>query len=74
MPDEGVGGADPPIIITDGSVTVDFGTSHGHFQANGQGQYRRTDKRITRIQITGDGLDINEDLATGDVMIKVFYG
>ena len=67
------GGGDPPIIITDGSVTVDFGSSHVKFQHDGRGKHRRTDKRITRIEIKGDGLDINETLATGDVTIKVYY-
>jgi hypothetical protein len=68
------GGGDPPIIITDGSVTVDFGSAFGQFNSDGRGQLRRTDKNITRIEITGDGLNINETLATGDVTIKIFYG
>src|SRR5947209_20233044 len=69
----GVGG-DPPIIITGGSVTVDFGLGQGQFWNDGQGKYYNPNKQIKRIEITGDGLNISEDLPTGKVTIKIYYG
>jgi hypothetical protein len=66
-------GGDPPIIVQGGSVTVDFGSSHGQFQHDGKGKHHNADKQIKRIEITGDGLDINETLPTGKVTIKIHY-
>lgn len=67
-------GGDPPIIVQGGSVTVDFGSNHGQFQDDGNGKHHHPDKHIKRIEIKGDGLDINETLPTGKVTIKVYYG
>ncbi|MDQ3745767.1 MAG: hypothetical protein M3444_15430 [Acidobacteriota bacterium] len=67
-------GGDPPIIVQGGSVTVDFQHGHTQFQDDGKGRHHNPDKQITRIEITGDGLDINETLPTGKVTIKIYYG
>jgi hypothetical protein len=64
---------DPPIIITGGSVTVDFGSSHSKFQHDGRGKHHNAAHKIKRIEVTGDGIDINETVADGKVTIKIYY-
>jgi hypothetical protein len=67
-------GGDPPIIVQGGSVTVDFQHGHTQFQDDGTGRHHNPDKRLQRIEITGDGLNINETFNTGNVTIKIYYG
>jgi hypothetical protein len=63
---------DPPIIISGGSVTIDFDKTH--FQQNTDGKHHHPDKKIKRIEITGDGIDFAEDTKSGKVTIKIYYG
>lgn len=74
MPDPVGSGGDPPIIITGGSVTVDFGSRHGKFQNDGKGKHCHDNKTIERIEVTGDGINFNEIIPDGKVTIKIFYG
>ncbi|MBC7933598.1 MAG: hypothetical protein H7Z38_23810 [Rubrivivax sp.] len=67
-------GGDPPIIITGGSVTIDLGSSYGKFQDDGKGKQYNADKKIQRIEVTGDGININEAIPDGKVTIKIYYG
>jgi hypothetical protein len=64
---------DPPIIITGGSVTVDFGSNHSQFQNDGRGKHKHDDKTIERIEVIGDGLNIDEAIADGKVTVKIYY-
>ncbi|HST52400.1 MAG TPA: hypothetical protein VLJ61_10365 [Pyrinomonadaceae bacterium] len=62
---------DPPIIITGGSVTVEFDSG----QLKGaSGRHHHPDKKIKRIEVTGDGLNINHDVNDPKVTIKIYYG
>ena len=62
---------DPPIIITGGSVTIDFDKST--FKEQTDGKHRHADKKISRIEITGDGINFAEDTQTGKVTVKIFF-
>jgi hypothetical protein len=73
MPDQSGAGGDPPIIITGGSVTVNFGTGHGNFQHDGHGKHHNADKTIKRIVVKGGGPDIDRAIADGKVTIEVHY-
>jgi hypothetical protein len=62
---------DPPIIITGGSVTVEFDSN----QLQGDsGRHHHPNKKIKRIEVTGDGLNINYDVKDPKLTIKVYYG
>jgi hypothetical protein len=63
---------DPPIIISGGSVTIDFDKTH--FKENDEGKHHHPNKKIERIEIEGDGINFAEDTKTGKVTIKVYYG
>jgi hypothetical protein len=64
--------ADPPIIITGGSVTIEF--DPGTFPANGNGRHSNANKKIKRVEITGDGINFAQDTPNGKVTIRVIYG
>jgi hypothetical protein len=62
---------DPPIIITGGSVMLDFDAS----QLQGSnGHHSNQNKKIKSIEVTGDGLNINHNVSDPKVTIKVYYG
>jgi len=62
---------DPPIIVSGGSVTIDF--NKNTFQEQPDGKHRHADKKISRIEITGDGINFAEDTQTGKVTVKIFF-
>lgn len=72
MPDQGEMGADPPIIITGGSVTIEFDKTQ--LQSQPDGKHHNPNKKINRIEVTGDGININETVPNGKVTIKIYYG
>ena len=65
-------GGDPPIIITGGSVTLEFNDT----QLKGSGGHHyHPNKKIKRIDVKGSGLDINETVNDPKgLTIKVYYG
>jgi hypothetical protein len=64
---------DPPIIITGGSVTIEFDPTA--FGDNGPGKYSNQEKVIKRVEITGSGLQNYDSVATGnEVTVKITYG
>ena len=64
-------GGDPPIIITGGSVTLEFDDS----QLQGSnGRHQHPDKKIKSIEVTGDGININQAVNDPKVTIKIYYG
>ncbi len=63
---------DPPIIVSGGSVTIDFDKSQ--LQENADGRHHHPNKKIKRIEITGDGIDFAENTKSGKVTIKIYYG
>ena len=62
---------DPPIVITGGSVTIEFDSNI--FQPNGNGKHSNANKKIRRVEVTGDGINFGEDTPNGTVTIKIFY-
>ncbi|HWS85691.1 MAG TPA: hypothetical protein VN282_01760 [Pyrinomonadaceae bacterium] len=64
--------SDPPIIISGGSVTIEFDPST--FTPNGNGKHSNANKKIKRVEITGDGIDpIDLNVPNGKVTVKVHY-
>jgi len=65
-------GGDPPIIITGGSVTLEFDATQ---LQGGGGRHHHPNKKIKRIEVTGGGLDIDETIKDAKgLTIKVYYG
>ena len=63
---------DPPIVIIDGSVTIEF--PEGIFPRDpGTGKYKASNKKIKRIEITGGGLSYDESVKGDGVVIKIHY-
>ena len=63
---------DPPIIITGGSVTLEFDTTQ--LPSAGNGKHSNPNKKIRRVEITGDGINFAQDTPNGKVTITVIYG
>jgi hypothetical protein len=63
---------DPPIIITGGSVTLEFDQSQ--LPSDGNGKHSNPNKKIRRVEITGDGINFAQDTPNGKVTITVIYG
>jgi hypothetical protein len=63
---------DPPIIVTGGSVTIDF-DGDGLKEVR-KGKHHHPNKRIKRVEIVGDGINFGQDTPNGKVTVKVFYG
>lgn len=67
MPD-----ADPPIVVTGGSVTLKIKAAELPEVANGE--YTNPDRTLKKITINGDGIDYSADFPTGKgVTIKIFW-
>jgi len=64
---------DPPIIVTGGSVTIEFKTDD--FTANGNGRHSNANKKIKRVEVSGENIpSYAEDTPNGKVTIKIYYG
>lgn len=64
--------ADPPIVVSGGSVNLKFKADE--MSEQGKGQYYTSDKALRRITISGDGVDESFDFPTGKgVTIKIFW-
>jgi hypothetical protein len=64
---------DPPIIITGGSVTIEFDPKD--FSDDGQGSHTNQEKVIKRVEITGDGIQNYDSSAAGqDITVRITYG
>jgi hypothetical protein len=73
MPDQGGAGGDPPIIITGGSVTIEFDPTI--LLPDGVGKLYNAQKVIRRVEITGTGIQNYDQTATGNnITIRVTYG
>jgi hypothetical protein len=65
--------SDPPIIITGGSVTIEFDPIT--FLLVSVGKFQNLQQVIKRVEITGDGIQNYDSAATGNnVTIKITYG
>jgi hypothetical protein len=61
--------SDPIIIVTGGSVSVEF--DHIQLQGN-NGKFNTQSKKIKRVEVTGEGIDFAQDTPGGMVTIKIF--
>lgn len=66
--------ADPPIVISGGSITIEFDQSNFKPDPSNGNKHSNKDKQIKRIEITGDGINIAETVTNGLVTIKIYYG
>jgi hypothetical protein len=62
---------DPPIIITGGSVRIQFDDIL--FQKMSDGHFFNANKKIRYIEINGEGINFEQDVPNGKVTIKIFY-
>lgn len=73
------GSEDPPIIVSGGSVTVEF--DRALLAQRADGVHYHADKRIKRVEITGD-IEIAGDARSGfsgstdsgRVTVKIYFG
>ncbi|MDQ3919061.1 MAG: hypothetical protein M3348_11345 [Acidobacteriota bacterium] len=63
---------DFPITISGGSVIIEFDVSQ--FQGDGYGRFSNAKKKIKRVEVSSDGVNIAEVIPDGKVVIRVFYG
>ena len=64
---------DPPIIITGGSVTIEFDPRT--FGNTGTGQYSNQEKVIKRVEVVGKSIQNYDSAADGsDVTVRITYG
>ena len=71
---------DPPIVVSGGSVTIEF--DEGQLAKTGNGKHHHPDKKIQRVEITGGDMDLTDDkkgkvtvgTKSGKVTVRIFYG
>ena len=64
---------DPPIIVTGGSVTIDF--DQKIFTPNGNGKHSNANKKIKRVEVSVDGgTPTVIDVPNGKVTVSIHYG
>lgn len=63
--------SDPPIVVTGGSVIVEF--NEDHLPRETKGRFRNSTKKIKRIEITGDYDPATGLVRNGDIVIKIYY-
>ncbi|HEV2860445.1 MAG TPA: hypothetical protein VGX48_05505 [Pyrinomonadaceae bacterium] len=66
-----MGSSDPPIVVTGGSVTIEFNESD--FSSPAKGRHTNASKKIKRVEVTGEGIDFAENIPNGKVTVKIFY-
>ena len=70
--------SDPPIVVTGGSVTIEFKTadfSPNGTAANGSARQSNSNKKIKRVEVSGDNIPgYGEDVPNGRVTVTIYYG
>ena len=67
-------GGDPPIVVSGGSVSIEFPSIIFLPEVGKNGKYKNDNKKISRIVITGTGIENYDKTATGkDIRIAVHY-
>ncbi|MDT7778932.1 MAG: hypothetical protein QOC99_1444 [Acidobacteriota bacterium] len=62
---------DPPIIITGGSVTIEF--DDDQIKKVSPGKHHHPDKKINRVEVTGDGINFARDITDGKVKVTIYF-
>jgi len=62
---------DPPIVVTGGSVTLEFDSSQ--LMSVGNGKHSNPNKKIRRVRVQGDGIDFDESVPNGKVTVTIYY-
>jgi hypothetical protein len=63
--------SDPPIVISGGSVSIEFDETQ--ITPQGSGKFRNASKKIKRVEITGEYDPATGQVQNGNVTIRVFY-
>ena len=63
---------DPPIIVTGGSVIIEFDDKI--FTPNGNGKHSNANKKIKRVEVTVNGNTQTIDVPNGKVTVAIHYG
>ena len=64
---------DPPIVITGGSVTIEYDPTI--FTPNGKGKHSNANKKISSVEVTvGDGPPQTFNVPNGKVKVQINYG
>jgi hypothetical protein len=60
---------DPIIVVTGGSVSIEFNPT---LLLGSDGSFTNQNKQITRVEVTGDGIDFDENIQNGSVTVKIY--
>jgi len=63
---------DPPIVISGGSVTIEYDSSI--FTPSGNGKHSNANKKIGRVEVTVNGNTQTIDVPNGKVTVTIHYG
>ncbi|HEX8150261.1 MAG TPA: hypothetical protein VF591_23965 [Pyrinomonadaceae bacterium] len=63
---------DPPIVVSGGSVTIEFDETI--FTKNGNGKHSNANKRISRVEVTVNGNTQTFSVPNGKVTVAIHYG
>ena len=64
--------SDPPIIITNGSITIEFDAAT--LRQKGDGRFYNPNKKVRYIEITGDNINFSQEVPSGGkLVIKIHY-
>lgn len=63
---------DPPIVISGGSVTLEYDDSQ--LPRNGNGKHYNANKKIKSVEVTINGNTQTFDVPSGKVTVTVRYG
>jgi hypothetical protein len=63
---------DPPIVISGGSVTIEY--DEKIFTPNGNGKHSNANKKIRRVEVTINNNTQTIDVPNGKVTVTIHYG
>jgi hypothetical protein len=63
---------DPPIVVSGGSVTIEFDATI--FTPNGNGKHSNANKKIRSVEVTINGNTQTFNVPNGKVTVSINYG